>query len=48
MFVVTIDGVEASRHTLLVDAETQKLRFEENGAINVVIIEKDTFTPTEG
>lgn len=47
MFVVTIDGVDSSAHTLEVDAEAQKTRFEAAGASNVVIVEKDTYEPDE-
>lgn len=45
MFVVLINGVDASHHTLEVDAEAQKALFEDAGASPVTIEEKDTFSP---
>lgn len=45
MFVVQINNVDASRHTLESDAQAQKTRFENLGMSNVTITEKDTFEP---
>lgn len=45
MFIVTIEGTDASAHTLEVDATAQKQRFETAGETNVVIEEKDDFNP---
>jgi hypothetical protein len=45
MFVITIDGIDRSYHSLSVDADEQKTRFEEAGSTNVLIVEKDTFEP---
>lgn len=47
MFVLTIAGVDSSCHTLEVDALLQKTRFETLGYNDIVLIEKDTFTPPQ-
>ena len=47
MFIVTINGVDASSHTKSIDADVQKERFENMGETNVVIVEKDTFEPIQ-
>jgi hypothetical protein len=47
MFVVLIEGVDSSSHTLEIDAQVQKQRFEDNGATTVTIEEKDTFEPVQ-
>lgn len=46
MFVVTINNIDSSCHSLLGDAQAQQERFEAKGATNVAIVEKDTFAPT--
>jgi hypothetical protein len=45
MFIVTINSVDSSEHTLLVDANDQKARFESEGKENIEVIEKSTFNP---
>lgn len=47
MFIVLIDGVDTSCHSLEVDAQAQKTRFENAGASNVTIEERDTFSPPQ-
>lgn len=47
MFIVILDGNDASCHTLEVDATEQKTRFENLGYSNVVVVEKDTFNPPQ-
>lgn len=47
MFIITINGVDSSSHTLEIDAQIQKQRFEDSGATNVVIEEKNTFNPPQ-
>lgn len=45
MFVIKINGVDSSCHTLQVDAEAQQQRFIDGGATNIEIVETDTFNP---
>jgi len=47
MFIVTINGNDASSHTLEIDALVQKTRFEDAGYTNIEIVEKDTFEPPQ-
>jgi hypothetical protein len=46
MFIVQISGVDSSCHTQELDAEAQQARFLATGAIDVVIVEKDSFNPS--
>jgi len=41
MFIVQINSVDASAHTLEVDAQRQKAMLESQGETNVAIVEKD-------
>lgn len=45
MYIVTINGVDSSCHTLEVDAVAQKQRYEADGRTNVVVESKATFSP---
>lgn len=45
MFIVTVEGVDYSRHSQESDAQVQKERCEDHGMTNVAITEKDTFEP---
>ena len=47
MFIVTINSLDRSSHTLLVDAQVQLARFEALGETNVAIVEKDSYNPPQ-
>jgi len=49
MFIVQINNVDCSCHTQSIDAETQKQRYLDSGIAeeNILIIEKDTFEPSQ-
>lgn len=47
MFIVQINSVDTSRHTLEIDAEAQKQRYLDQGHSDIEIVEKDTFEPPQ-
>jgi len=47
MFIVTINGIDASKHTQEQDAIAQKARFEALSMGTTEIVEKETFEPAE-
>jgi len=49
MFVITINGIDRSRHTQQFDADAQKQRFIDSGISenDISIVEKDTFEPPQ-
>jgi hypothetical protein len=47
MYIVTINGTDASSHTKEADAILQKQRFIAAGNINVAVVSKNTFNPPQ-
>lgn len=47
MYIVQINLIDSSCHTLQIDAEVQKQRFLDSGEVSIEIIENDTFNPPQ-